>query len=66
MTKNGLFARFSDGVTKLTAFLKENKQTIVGFANFIIDNAIPAMSALAAAFVTMKVGQFAATMAKAP
>lgn len=57
--QNGLFARFSDGVTKLTAFLKENKQTIVGFANFIIDNAVPAIAALGSAFVAMKVGQFA-------
>lgn len=62
--QNGLFARFSDGVTKLTAFLKENKQTIVGFANFIMDNAVPAIAALGAAFLAMKVGQFAATMAK--
>lgn len=58
--QNGLFARFSDGVTKLTAFLKENKQTIVGFANFIMDNAIPAIAALGAAFATAKIGQFAA------
>ena len=57
--QNGLFARFSDGVTKLTAFLKENKQTIVDFANFIIDNAVPAIVALGSAFVAMKVGQFA-------
>lgn len=62
--QNGLFARFSDGVTKLTAFLKENKQTIVDFANFIIDNAVPAIVALGSAFVAMKVGQFATTMAK--
>lgn len=58
--QNGLFARFSDGVTKLTAFLKENKQTIVGFANFIMDNAVPAIAALGAAFATAKIGQFAA------
>lgn len=62
--QNGLFARFSDGVTKLTAFLKENKQTIVDFANFIIDNAVPAIAALGSAFVAMKVGQFATTMTK--
>lgn len=62
--QNGLFAKFSDGVTKLTAFLKENKQTIVGFANFVMDNAVPAIAALGAAFVAMKVGQFATTMAK--
>lgn len=61
--QNGLFARFSDGVTKLTAFLKENKQTIVNFANFIIDNAVPAIAALGSAFVAMKVGQFATTIA---
>ena len=57
--QNGLFARFSDGVTKLTAFLKENKQTIVGFANFIMDNAVPAIAALGAAFLAMKVGMTA-------
>ena len=62
--QNGLFARFSDGVTKLTTFLKENKQTIVGFANFIMDNAVPAIAALGSAFVAMKVGQFATTIAK--
>ncbi len=49
---------------KLTAFLKENKQTISNFANFIIDNAVPAIAALGSAFVAMKVGQFATMIAK--
>ncbi len=42
--QNGLFTRFSDGVTKLTAF--ERKQANDYSLPFIIDNAVPAIAAL--------------------
>ncbi len=45
-----------------TYCFEENNGLVVNFANFIIDNAVPAIAALNSAFVCQKVGQF--TIAK--
>jgi tape measure domain-containing protein len=51
---DGVFARISNVVQDATKWLNENKESIKGVANFIIDNAIPTLAALAVAFTVAK------------
>lgn len=51
---NGIFAQLSLVVQNTTKWLTDNKQQIKDIAMIIIDNVIPAVSGLAAAFITMK------------
>ncbi len=48
--QNGLFARFSDGVTNLLLFLKENKQMTVLILPTHHEINVPAIAALGSAF----------------
>lgn len=50
----GVFDRISKAVQTATKWISDNKDQIVAVANVVIDNAIPAIAGLAAAFVTAK------------
>lgn len=51
---NGLFAKMSKAVQDATEWLNKNKDAIANVGRVIIDNAIPAIAGLAAAFVVAK------------
>lgn len=52
--QSGLFAKLIDGISEFTGWLKENKNTIIAVANVLIDNAVPALAGLTAAFLVAK------------
>lgn len=58
----GLFDRLSKSIDNLTLFLKDNREAILRVFDIIADNLVPALGALAAAFVTAKVGAFIASI----
>lgn len=51
----GIFDRISKSVAAATKWLTDNKEEIIRIANIIIDNFIPAVTALGVAFVAAKV-----------
>lgn len=51
---NGIFAKMSKAVSDATQWLTENQETIMKVANVVINNAVPAISALVAMFVVAK------------
>lgn len=51
---NGLFAKLSAAVLEATRWLDANKQAITNVVTVIIQNAIPTMAALTAAFIVAK------------
>lgn len=51
---NGIFAKLSKSVESATKWLNENQATIEKVANVLIQNAVPAISALVAMFVVAK------------
>jgi tape measure domain-containing protein len=51
---NGIFAKLSKSVESATKWLNENQESIQKVANTLIQNAVPAVGALAAAFITAK------------
>lgn len=53
--KDGIFAKLSKSVQDATEWLNKNQDTIKDVAMILIDNAVPAISGLAAAFVVAKV-----------
>ncbi len=61
--QSGLFAKLTDSIQNFTLWLKDNKDTIIAVANVLIDNAVPALSALAAAFVVAKTAAIAFAIA---
>ena len=56
----GVFDRISKAVEDTTKWLEDNKETVLKVANVIIDNLVPALAALGAAWAIIKIGQVAA------
>ncbi len=52
---SGVFAKLSDAVSEATKWLTDNKDTIKAVAKVMLDNAVPAIAAIAGAFVAAKV-----------
>lgn len=67
VTEGGLFDVLSTKVLELTTWLEENQETITYWANVIIENFIPALSGLAAAWGGLKIiGVINALMTASP
>lgn len=57
---NGKFAEMSNAVKDATDWLDKNKKAIGDVAKVILDNAVPAIAAMASAWAAMKIVSFAA------
>lgn len=60
--KNGMFAKLSNAVKQATDWLTKNKDTIKQIADTVLNNAAPAIAALASAWAAMKLGQGVMTL----
>lgn len=60
---NGLFAKMSKAVQDATKWLTENKDVLKGWAESIINNAVPVLGALTTAFIGAKVAAIAFSIA---
>lgn len=58
----GVFDKISKAVEDATNWLEKNKNTIQKVADIVINNFVPAATAVGVALVAMKVGSFAASM----
>jgi tape measure domain-containing protein len=63
---NGIFAKMSKAVENATKWLNDNKETIKAVGETIIKNFVPAVSALAAAFVVAEVAAIGFAIAASP
>lgn len=61
--QDGLFDKFSKTIERATKWLNENKETVKKIANVVIDNFVPAISALATVFILAKVAALAFNIA---
>lgn len=62
----GVFARLSKAVQDATKWLNDNKEAIKDVANFMIENFIPIISSIAAAFIAAKVAAVGFAIATSP